>query len=169
MSKRAEYRRKGRSAQANANQSNLGTWLTIGGVALVGAIILALIVTRQASAPAATTDPIRTQPNPEIPRVAVADAQAGCVCTEAGFQYDKASNRCVEPTPCRSANAEGTTGPTGPLVYSSPPPSNGRGRTASPGYQWGQYDVRTCSSTPPGNTNGSSVKPSRKSPAGTSQ
>ncbi|MCW5882798.1 MAG: rhodanese-like domain-containing protein [Anaerolineae bacterium] len=76
MSKRAEYRRKGRSAQANANQSNLGTWLTIGGVALVGAIILALIVTRQASAPSATTDPIRTQPNPEIPRVAVADAQA---------------------------------------------------------------------------------------------
>ncbi|MBX7248719.1 MAG: hypothetical protein K1X35_06640 [Caulobacteraceae bacterium] len=103
------------------------------------------------------------------PGNAVADAQAGCVCTEAGFQYDKASNRCVEPTPCRSANAEGTTGPTGPLVYSSPPPSNGRGRTASPGYQWGQYDVRTCSSTPPGNTNGSSVKPSRKSPAGTSQ
>ncbi len=76
MSKRAEYRRKGRNAQANTGQSNLGTWLTIGGVALLGAIILALILTRQASAPAATTDPIRTQPNPEIPRIALADAQA---------------------------------------------------------------------------------------------
>lgn len=75
MAKRAEYRRKEREAKAAGQSSNLAMWLTIGGIAVVGAIMLALIFTRPASAPT-TTNSSAANTNADVPRIAVSDAGA---------------------------------------------------------------------------------------------
>lgn len=109
------------------------------------------------------------------PEDAAPDAQAGCVCTQAGFEYDKAANRCIDRSPpeCRGAKPAETTGSTSnSLTWSTPPAGAGRTNPPAAGYQWGQYDFRTCSSAPANGATGKfqKVSPSgRRPPSGTRQ
>lgn len=77
MSKRSEYRRKEREARDRPSQSRTTMWIAIGGIALLTALLLALLLTRPAIAPSAAGVPEATRgiPNPEVGRIPLAEAR----------------------------------------------------------------------------------------------
>ena len=72
MSKRAQMRQK---AREKPREDRTTLWVTLATVAVAAVILVAIVLTRQPGASPTATN-TQTLPNPEVPRISLADARA---------------------------------------------------------------------------------------------